>query len=261
MRIDSVGYFEGNFDGKIEKMSEGVQITLLGEGADQKDLPIQADTMDFTWEEGSTQPARIVMTGNVRIKHPSANVRAGRADWNFKTGDVTFTGSPVMDSDKFQNMRAEKMILNMEQGTFRAEGMKIDRLDTEAMGGPGADPNDLTGAGITDAAGLVNDLKAAGASEAPSPGKQVLGQLDPNSRNLLMSNDTSVIVQNQDMLLKALNQVISQPGLYDADAFAGVTLSEDLAATVAAPPTEAAELKAMNRALLHAAFPSSIAAP
>lgn len=260
MRIDRVGYFEGNFDGRIEKMSQGVQITLLADGADKADLPIQADTMDFTWEGDSPQPVRIVMTGNVQIKHPSANVRAGRADWDFKTGDVIFTGSPVMDSPKFQNMRADKMILNMEAGTFRAEGMKIDRLETESMGGPAADSSTLTEADISDWTGLVDTLKAAGASDTPSPAKQVVGQLDPGAREQLMGTDTNVIVQNKGALLKGINRILDQPGLYDATAFVGVSLPETLAQQVAAPPASGAELKAMNRGLLNAAFPGNIAA-
>lgn len=259
MRIDAVGLFEGNFSGQIEKMSEGVKITLLGDGPNQEDLPIQADTMEFTWD--GEQPARIVMTGNVRISHPSADVRAGRADWDFRTGDVVFTGNPVMDSKQFKDMRADKMTLNMDKGTFRAEKMSIVEVPTSAMGGPAEDPNALSEAGVTDWAGLVNDLKAAGASDAPSPARQVVNQLDPGAREQLMGTDTAVIVENKGALLKAINRVIAQPGLYDADAFAGVTLSEELQAQVASPPAEDAALKAMNRALLHAAFPNRIAAP
>ena len=261
MRIDSVGVFVGRFDGKIEKMSEGVKITLLGDSADQEDLPIQADTMEFTWEEGSTQPVRIVMTGNVHIVHPSADVRAGRADWNFKTGDVTFTGNPTMDSDQFKGMRASKMTLNMEKGTFRAENMSVPEVQQSAMGGAPSDPNDLTEASVSDWEGLVNDLKAAGASDTPSPAKQVVNQLDLAAREQLMGVDTNLLVQDKGRLVQAINRVIKQPGLYDAEAFAGVTLSEDLQQQVAAPPSEEPALKAMNRALLHAAFPNRIAAP
>lgn len=256
MKIEQAGAIVGNFSGAIEEMSGGVRIVLLSGDEAKGDLPIAADKITFEWAEGGSQPRLIVLTGNVRIKHPEADITAGKAEWNFETGELVFTGNPVMNSPRAQNMQGEKMALNMETGTFSViGGVKIPEIDLGSMGGgaAGGGGGGLSDAEVSDWTGLVNALKQGGGAAG-----HITGLIDPQNRQMLKDNPTDLVVQNKGMLLKQLNALLARPDFYNAAAWSGTPVDADTAAKLADANLDEAGRKAANKAAFKAAFAAHV---
>lgn len=252
MKIEQAGAILGNFNGAIEEMSGGVRIVLLSEDPAKGNLPIAANTITFEWAEGGGQPRLIILSGDVRIQHPEADITAGRAEWNFETGELVFTGNPKMNSPRAQNMQGEKMVLNMETGTFAVTGgVRIPEIDLGSMGGgaAGGGGGALSDGEVSDWAGLVNALKQGG-----GPAGHITGLIDPENRKMLMDTPTELVVENRSRLLKQLNALLAQPDFYNAAAWSGVSVPEEAAATLAAADAEPAARTAANEAAFKAAF-------
>jgi hypothetical protein len=262
------GMMKGNIQtGKLDSLTGGVVIELLSEDASQPNLPIRANTITFEWTEGSSMPSKIKMDGNVDIKHPQGQIKAQHADWNLESGDLVFTGNPVMDSDTFKNLAAERILINMETGAFSLEQTSVDKMPLKGADGGGASsgggggapmPGDLTEADITDFEGLINTLKTQAKAEGDNPGKQILAKLNPTVRGMLESQETSVLVGAKADIIKQLNGVIRKPGMYKRAAWEGIALSEDLNALIAKKDQTPEEQSRQNRLLLHAAYPAMI---
>lgn len=261
------GMMKGNIQtGKLDSLTGGVVIELLSEDASQPNLPIRANTITFEWTEGSSMPSKIKMDGNVDIKHPQGQIKAQHADWNLESGDLVFTGNPVMDSDTFKNLAAERILINMETGAFSLEQTSVDKMPLKGADGGGAGggnggapmPGDLTEADITDFEGLINTLKTQAKAEGDNPGKQILAKLNPTVRGMLESQETSVLVGAKADIIKQLNGVIRKPGMYKRAAWEGITLSDELNALIAKKDQTPEEQSRQNRLLLHAAYPAMI---
>ncbi len=106
MKIDHAGQITGNLSGAIEEMSGGVRIELLSDDEAKGNLPIAADKITFAWGEDS-QPKSIVLTGNVRIKHPDADVTAEKAEWDFASGQLVLKVNHVMIIRRALNLIVE----------------------------------------------------------------------------------------------------------------------------------------------------------
>ncbi|MBI1321288.1 MAG: hypothetical protein GC168_20375 [Candidatus Hydrogenedens sp.] len=253
MAIEKAGQITGGFDGTIQEMSGGVSIVLKSDDPEKSDLPIQAGSITFDWPQGQAQPSRIVLSGNVRIKHPDADVSADRADWNFDTGELVFTGNPVMTSARVQGMKGEKMTLDMEKGTFSVTGVSVPMLDLNGAGGAGG-ADMLRPDAIADMAGLVNALKAAWSAEAASPGKHILSLIESGNRQQLLNSPTNLVVENSKLLLKQLNALLPREDFYNAGAWAGVALGDEAQALAAKETLEEKERTHLNRLAFNAAF-------
>jgi hypothetical protein len=118
------GYMESSFDGKVEKMTEGVKIILKSDDPSKPPLPISSREVSFTWpEKGGNQPSKIILEGKVVVEHPEASVHAEKAEWDFEKGLLTFTGSPVMKSPKMPDgIEAQKVVLNFNDGRVQVFG-------------------------------------------------------------------------------------------------------------------------------------------
>lgn len=262
------GMMKGNIQtGKLDSLTGGVVIELLSDDAAQPSLPIRANTITFEWVEGSSMPSKIKMDGNVDIKHPQGQIKAQHADWNLESGDLVFTGSPVMDSDTFKNLAAERIMINMETGAFSLEQTSVDKMPLKGTDGGGASagssggapmPGDLTEADVTDFEGLINSLKTQGKAEGDNPGKQILAKLNPTVRGMLESQETAVLVGAKADIITQLNSVIRKPGMYKRAAWEGIALSEELNALIAKKDQTPEEQSRQNRLLLHAAYPAMI---
>lgn len=262
------GMMKGNIQtGKLDSLTGGVFIELLSDEASQPNLPIRANTITFEWKEGSSMPSKIKMDGNVDIKHPQGQIKAQHADWNLETGDLVFTGSPVMDSDTFKNLAAERIMINMETGAFSLEQTSVDKMPLKgandgggAGGGNGGAPmpGELTEADVTDFEGLINAIKAEAKAEGDNPGKQIMAKLNPTVRGMLESQETSVLVGAKGEVLKQINGVLRKPGMYKRAAWEGIALSEEVTALIAKKNQTPEEQTRQNRLLLHAAYPAMI---
>jgi hypothetical protein len=252
MKIDHAGQVTGNFQGAIQEMIGDVRIELLSDDAAQGNLPIAADSIKFEWVEGSSQPKKIILTGNVRIKHPDADVTAEKAEWNFENGELVFTGSPVMNSPQAQNMRGDKMTLNMAKGTFVVTGVSLPSLDLNSMGGLGGisgGGGPLSESDIADWPGLVNALKAGGGAAG-----HITSMIEPGNRKRLLETPTDLVVENKGMLLKQLNSLLSQPGFYNPTAWGSATVPEETATKLTQKDLPPNELPPNNTIAFKAAF-------
>lgn len=261
------GVMKGNFTtGQLESLTGGVRIELLSDDPANPSLPIRANTITFEWKEGSTMPAKIKMEGNVDIKHPTGKITAQRADWNLETGDLVFTGNPVMDSERFKNLSAERILINMETGAFELQDGGVKEMALQNAGGGAAAsggggrplPSELTEADITDFEGLINAIKAQAKAEGDNPGKQIMAQLNPTVRGMLEKQETAVLVGAKADVIKQINAVIRKPGMYKRAAWEGISLSEDVKALLAKDKQTAEEQARQNRLLLNAAYPAMI---
>ena len=265
MEIDA-GLMKGNFaTGAIDELADGVKIRLLSDKPDTKPLPIRAKNMKFTWTEGRTTPDRILMEGNVEVEHPDASITAERAEWNFETGDLVFTGNPVVNNDKIKGLRGEKMRLNVKNNTFEVMRVRADQVPLQSGDAAGGvsknDPSLLRESDIKDWGALIDILREEGKSSTATPGKQLLSQISNDNRQLLMSLDKNVLVQRKEDMLKLVNSVLRSTKLYNADAWQGKTLPEEAQKLVAAEKRTAEEQTRLNRLLLSTAWPALVAAP
>lgn len=256
------GVMKGNFNtGRQESLSGGVHIVLISDDGSKPNLPIRANTITFEYSGDSTLPAKIKMEGKVDIQHPQGKVKAERADWNLETGDLVFTGNPVMDSDRFKNLAAGRILINMKTGAYEVQQGSADSIPIESDDSGSGDaplPGELSEADVTDFTAFIDTIKAQAQEEGENPGKQILSRLDPKVQGLLQSQPTSVIVGAKADLLKQLNKVIRNPGMYKKSAWAGITLTDEISALLAIANQTPEEQARQNRLLLEAAYPTLI---
>ncbi|MCK5862219.1 MAG: hypothetical protein KAH38_07030, partial [Candidatus Hydrogenedentes bacterium] len=184
MEIEA-GHMKGNFaSGAIEEMSGGVRIRLDSEDTEVQSLPISANSMRFKWEEGRTTPTTIIMEGSVDVQHPDASITAERAEWNFDTGQLVFSGNPEVNNDRMKGLRGEKMSLNLKTNTFEVTQVRADQvpLQTPNASKSPASKDKINVQDITDWKQLIDAIKAQAQADAPSPGKQILSQMEPQNQ-------------------------------------------------------------------------------
>jgi len=269
MAIEKVGLMLGDLAGRIDKMSGGVRIKLISGDPARQDLPIKADSMTFTYAEGDTQPSKIVLQGGVDIQHPTAAVTAEKAIWDFKKGELTFSGNPIMRSERVKEMRGSEMTLNFEKNTFQVSNVSIDQFDLKQPGGaspgaggaPAANGPRMTEASISDWPAFIEALKTAAAAPGASPGKQLVSKCDPQLQAALKSMPTATVVENKGQVVKAINAMLTKPGLYNREAWAATTLNDEVNALLAKGGLTRDEQVRQNWLLLAAAFPGLITTP
>lgn len=261
MEIEA-GRMKGNFaTGSIDEMSGGVRLKLLSDDPAAKDLPVSAGSMKFTWKEGQTTPSTILMESNVKVDHPQASITAQRAEWNFETGDLVFSGSPVVNSEQLKGLRGDKMLLNLKNNTFEVLQVRADEVPLKATEGAAATSSvpgqQLTAREIKDWAGLIDSIKTEAVQDPPSPGKQVLNQLNVQNQQLLMKMDTAVLLERKEDLLRLINSVLMKPEFYAADAWQGIAIPDAVKESLAKGDLSREEQMGVNKALLKAAYPQA----
>jgi hypothetical protein len=203
------------------------------------------------------------MEKNVEVNHPDASITADRAEWNFDSGELVFTGDPVVNNEKIKGLRGDKMILNLKTNTFEVARVRADQVPLQGVegGGKSADPSMLAENDIKDWSALLTTLRGEAKTDGASPGKQVLSQISPDNRQLLTSVDMTVLLQRKGDIVKLVNSVLKSPKLYDSGAWQGKTLTEEAQQLIANEKRTPQEQSRLNRLLLCAAYPELIAAP
>ncbi len=262
LRMDQVGVFVGGFDGSIERMYDGVRITLISNDPARESVPISCREMNFTWSKEKKQPARIEMAGKVVIIHPQGTVRAEKADWDFSKNELTFTGDPVISTPQLQDCQCQKVVFDFASEKFMLYGAtaKMLQLGGEALGAGEADPSLLREQDITDWPAFLTSMKTQAAEAAPSPGKRIVSLLDAKVRSVVTTTPAEKLLQDKAAILKQVNRVLSNARLYDAAAWTGVTLDADTQGLLEKKNLSATEQTRLNRGLLEAAYPGVIAA-
>lgn len=261
MRIDRVGLLVGGLDGTLKKMTNGVQITLLSDDPEMKPLPLKANSMTFTWPEGASAPTAIVMEGGVEINHPQATVKAGKAEWDFNKGQLVFTGNPSMDTEMFQGVQGETMVLDFNSNSFSMTGGRAERIEINRGGeaGGAGDPALLKDSDVKDWTALLTAIKTDTKAEGASPGKQILALLDPAVQSALNGSEAQQLVAQKELILKQLNTALRKPGLYSEAAWVDKTVGAGAQALLAKGALTGQEQTRLNRLLLEAAYPELIA--
>ena len=257
MEIEA-GHMKGNFaTGAIEEMTGGVRIRLLSDDPEMKALPIQANTMRFTWTEGRTTPTTIIMEQKVNVKHPDAAITADRAEWDFDTGVLVFSGSPEVNNDRLKGLRGEKMTLNLKTNTFEVSQVRADQvpLQTPEGAGKSAPKDSLRASDITDWKQLLDTIKMQAQTDEPSPGKQILSRMSAQNQQLLLALDTALLLERKEDILKLINDLIPRPGLYSKEAWANISLPEEAQQLLETDSMDAEGQARLNRLLLEAAYP------
>lgn len=262
----NAGTWVGNINTKrLDKLSGGVAIVLLSDDASKPNLPIKASEITFTWKEGENTPETISMRGNVDITHPQAHITSQRADWNLASGDLVFTGNPVLDSEDFKNLVAKEIHINMDTGAYSLQGGNVEEMslqggDSDAGGGGASDniPGLLTEADITDWAKFLDTIKAEAKAEGDNPGKQILGRLGEQPRKMLTTMDTSALVDAKPQVLGQLNGVLKRPGMFKRSAWAKATLSDEIESLLKIDRQTPEQQVRQNRLLLQAAYPDLV---
>lgn len=257
----------GNMNtGRPEKLSGGVEIELIALDSGRSNLPIRANTVTFSWRDGLPTPVAITMQGNVDINHPDAHIRSQRADWNMETGELVFTGDPVLESEEFDELRAGEIRINLETGDYElSNGVQVKEMPIQgdANGGGGGNggnniPGLLTEGDITDWAAFLNTIKSQAAADGENPGKQLLSRLGDTPRNMLLNTDTEVLVGAKGQVLDQLNGVLKRPGMFNRSAWAGIALSEEIESLLLITNQTPEQQVRQNRLLLHAAYPDLV---
>lgn len=267
MQIEKVGRCEGTFGGSfsIQKMTGGVRIKLIADDPAQKDLPISADTMSIDWPDGEDRPKKLILEGNVKIDHPQGAVSAQRAEWDFESGLLVFTGNPVMNGEMVKQLHASKMTLNFKTNKFEMSDMSAKEIPVGGVGGAGAtqtaDPNLLKEGDVKDWAGLLGAIKADLGKKDAAPGKQLAAKLAPEAQAALKSMAPDALMAMKDKLLKEINRVVQKPGLYSQAAWEGLALNDELKGLLDKKGLSPAEQTRQNRLLLEAAYPSFLGRP
>jgi hypothetical protein len=255
------GLFTGGLDGTIESLTDGAKIVLFSSKDPKKRLPISANDIRFTWPAGG-DPTNMILTGRVVVDHPQVHVRSEKADWDMVKGILTFTGEPIVKTPKGQEVTGQKIVVNMADNTFRVHGVVIPEMSLSGSGFGGAaaavDPSLLAEADVLDWVGLLNGVRAEAAAP-PSPGKQVVAQLDPSAQKMIMSVPVETLVENKASLIKQINKVLASPKFYDAAAWSGKKPDKETLDLLAKKDLAGTELTRANRGLLQCAYPGMIA--
>ncbi len=256
MEIEA-GRMVGNFaTGAIEEMSGGVRIRLLADNPDMAPLPIQAEVMKFSWTQGRTTPSMIVMERKVRVAHPDATISAERAEWNFDSGQLVFSGSPEVNSERLKGLRGEQMTLNLKTNTFEVTQVRAEEVPLQTPEvAERAPQHGFRAEEVQNWERLIAAIKEQAAAEEPSPGKQILAQLSAQNQQLLMQLDTAMLVERKADMLRLINGVLTNPDFYNEAAWAEITLSDEATGLLAESERDTPKQARLNRLLLEAAYP------
>jgi hypothetical protein len=254
------GLFKGGLDGTIESLTEGAKIVLFSSKDPSKRLPISANEIHFVWPAGG-DPTNMLLTGRVVVDHPQVYVKSEKADWDMVKSILTFTGDPIIKTPQGQEVRGQRVVVNMADNTFQVYGVVIPEMKLGGAGFGGAtaaDPSLLSEGDVLDWVGLLNGVRAE-AGAPPSPGKQVVAQLDQSSQKMIMSVPVETLVENKAGLIKQINKVLASPKFYDAAAWNGKTIDKQTQDLLAKGNLAGADLTRANRGLLECAYPGMIA--
>lgn len=253
-------YREGS---RVHKMTGGVHITFLAEDPEEN-LDVKAETMDFLWSEGGdAELSRILLRGDVLITDRGNVISAEQADVDFESGLAVFTGNPAMNTEQVQDLRAEKIIVNLKTGDFELFHVEADRITLDPLAGVPKDLHRLSSEDVRDWPGFLVILKRQAEDPAPTPGKRIFDTLDEKIRSTMAAASVEMLVAEQDQILEQLNKALASAALYDKEAWGGVELGPEALHIIAEGPENLPKEKVVwfNRHLLQAAYPRHVAPP
>lgn len=291
------GALEGGGGGTIQpsKLTGGAKLTFLADDPAQN-LTVQANTIEFTYRDDQARtPSEIRLEGEVQIDHPEGaarsaratvrfvegpggamnpvvrleggvsiknarmDMRAGAADIDYATNDARLNGNVrgnVSDqSTSIRNLQADELNINLTTLAYR-----VTRISAQVRTGDDQEtaPLRLTVDDVRDWTAFLTRLRLQAAADAPSPGKHLVGLLDPDVRNGLLNTSVELLVRNREDVLRRINRLLDLPNFYDAESWKGVAAPPQARELLAAPSPSAVERVRLNRWLLHAAFPDLV---
>ena len=200
------------------------------------------------------------------VEHAEATIRSEKADWDFESGQVTFTGSPIVSLPQLKELRGEKFVFDFNTGRYtvvRADA-KGAVFGGSGEGGASSSSSEsklslLRESDILDWPAFLKTFKAQAKETQPSPGKRIMELVSQKARKLISDNSAETLMSNKAGVLKELNSVLTKPTFYQEAAWKGIGLSEQTQAMISTKPATTDEAVKLNRALLTAAYPGLVA--
>ncbi len=250
---------------RVLEMTDGADLTFKPSTPGERPLRIRARMITWDWPESAeaAEPNAIDFEGNVIINHPQADIRANRGRWNVAGDAMVLSGNLTIELENNAEITGDQATLNLRTGVLdigspRGSGLLMRQ---QREGGSAR----LTLQDVSDWEGWLDQVNAERQADAASPGKHLWSRLDGAERSGFSTlSEAETLVDDQKRLaLNALNGLLADPALYDADAWAGMSLpaeAQDLAAADAAALAEQDMIR-RNRWLLHTAYPDHFAPP
>jgi lipopolysaccharide export system protein LptA len=246
--------------GESFKLTGEAVVRLYSDDASAGSMRIHAHTINATLAaDADFQPEFVTMDRDVVVEHPDVTVTASHGEWSFTSGEVRFTGSPVMTFTNGMIVKGEVISLDLQKGSFNIKKSIGTGLPT---GSATRNPFRLTQEAITDWPAFIAALQAQSKGDAPSPGKQIVVHIANEQVRRGLANlpaDREPMGDLKKTIIKQLNGVLEADTLYSKDAWAGITLDASTTALLGKGALSADEVLELNRRLLSAAYPRAIA--
>lgn len=250
---------KGNSDIGVTRIEGAVYLTF--ESADPaENLDVKAELVELEYVEGrERQLARVILTGNVFVRHPYGTVTSDAGVIEILEGTAVFTGNCTLESESSGSATGDEVIFDFESGEFSIAKPKL----TISLGQSNdLDPYLLGEDDGLDWAGFLETLQAQAKSSAPSPGRRLVALLPERYAGLVRNSLIENLLNSLPDILKLLNDILQNPELYEREAWEGIELGSAVNAmltgdSVAGPKA----IVWLNRSLLQAAYPSYLTPP
>lgn len=128
VQLHHFGLLEGNLDGTIQRLSEGVHMTLIAEDS-ENNLEIKAQTVTFSYKDQEDKsPSSIEFSGNVHLIHQAGSIHAQKATIDLETKVALFTGNPTGDVSIIKGIDVEYIKMDLETRDLVAGPGKVREI-------------------------------------------------------------------------------------------------------------------------------------
>ena len=127
-------------DGRVDKMSGGVALTLQSEGGGEAPLRLSADEIRFSWsDEVSRTPNVVELIDSVHVKRGSGeDIRSNRARLDLEQGAIRFTENVHGSLPQLARFDADEWLYDLNTGDGRITNLRAKDVPVGASGQAGA---------------------------------------------------------------------------------------------------------------------------
>ena len=266
LTIKRFSVLKGSLSGevKIHRITDMLELRFMTED-EERFISMSADLAEFSYAEDSEEPypSLIRLTGNVSVDNGEGQVTSQQAVVDFDAGLATFTGSPKMDTERIQGMKAEEISLNLETGDFKILKGSIAKLVFQKPEEVHAWDSLLFKDEDMRWPEFLPRLQADARAPEMNPGKHLVQLLGKDMERAFVQADIDSLISQKATLLERINDLLVLPEFYSAALWQGRTLSAGATALIRRGTTGLSDLERvwLNRSLLAAAYPNRVKPP
>ncbi|MCP4646080.1 MAG: hypothetical protein GY851_36890 [bacterium] len=124
-------------EGKVERMSGGVRITLRSADPKTKPFKLAASEVTFDWPAGGGSPSAIHLRGSVAVDSPEGRITSERADFDMAKESLVFVGNVVGSTPEIEEFQTDKIVYNIASGdsvltNLRAQDVPVSQGEEAA---------------------------------------------------------------------------------------------------------------------------------